>query len=101
LKILQLIAKIKLKEKFRNKRNVLADHEAAYVCLKAAAVFSDRITRWAVTAANIAGIRRQNGGSGRPGSNIDKPPMGSKSGVLRVADTECGKRNRKSKKLKK
>jgi hypothetical protein len=46
-------------------------------------------------------MRPHNGGSGRPGSNIDKPPMGSKSGVLRVADTECGKRNRKSKKLKK
>jgi len=45
LKILQLIAKIKPKGKFRNKRNVLAGREAELVCLKAAAGFSGRITR--------------------------------------------------------
>jgi hypothetical protein len=45
VKIHQLIEKIKLKEKVRNKRNVLADRGAELVCLKAAAGFSGRITR--------------------------------------------------------
>jgi hypothetical protein len=95
--IRQLILKIKLKEKFRNKGNVFADLEAACVCLKAAAVFSGRSIRWRVTAASVAATRPHNGGSGKHGSNTGKLPMGSRSAVLRAADTECGRGNKRNK----
>jgi hypothetical protein len=95
--ICQLISKIKLKGKFRNKTNVLADREAACVCLKAAVVFSGRSIRWRDTAASIAATRPHDGGSGKGGSNTGKLPMESRSVVLRAADTECGRGNKRNK----
>jgi hypothetical protein len=98
LKIRQLISKIKLKKQARINGNVPADRGAGFVCSRAVAGYSGRIIRWRATAASIAGTRQQNGGSGRPGTNIGKPPMGSESAGLKAGDIEHGGRNERSKK---
>jgi len=77
---------------------VFADHATAYACSRAAAVFSGRSIRWHVTVARFAGTRLRTGGSGKRGSNIGKLPTASRSVVLRAADTECGRGNKRSKK---
>jgi len=60
--------------------------------------YSGRIIRWRVTVVIIAGARRQNGGSGRPGISTGKPPMGSRFAELKAGDIECGGRNGRNKK---